>query len=104
MILDHFILINRKTAEEDKGDTENNSMTLGQGCRILIKNKSYMLLGGAYTFLYGIYTSMGAIISYMTAPYFDPMYNSVFAPVFIICGVISSFIIGIALGKFRIYE
>lgn len=69
----------------------------------LLKNKNYVILVCAYTFLYGIYTSLGAVVSYITEPYFDPKYNSIFAPIFIIFGIVSSFVIGVILGKIVFY-
>ena len=71
---------------------------------ILSRNKSYIFLVLTFTFLYGVYTSLGAVVSYITKPYYEPSYNSLFAALFLVCGVVSSFIFGVILDKTKKYK
>lgn len=60
---------------------------------------------GTFTFLYGIYTSLGSVVSFLTEDYYpDPAYNSLFGAVFILSGVVGSFICGIILDKTSKYK
>ena len=44
-------------------------MNLAQNLRILLRNPSYILLSISFTMLYGIYTSLGAVVAAITAPF-----------------------------------
>lgn len=73
--------------------------------RILLKNKSYVCLALCFNFLYGIYTSLGAVVNFITAPYdYTSSDNSIFASILIVCGVLGSFIFGIILDKTARYK
>lgn len=71
----------------------------------LIQNKSYVLVVISFNFLYGIYTSIGAVVAELTSPYgYKPSDNSIFAATFVISGVIGSFIISIIMDKTGKYK
>jgi len=73
--------------------------------QIIIKNKNYLLLTVTFTFLYGLYTSLGAVVSSITSPFgYDSFDNSIFGASFIFCGVVGSFIIGVMLDKYAKYK
>ena len=70
----------------------------------LSSNTSYILLVGCFTFLYGIYTTLGAVVASLTAPYgYTAADNSIFGATFILCGVLGSFIFGVILDKYAKY-
>jgi FLVCR family feline leukemia virus subgroup C receptor-related protein len=70
-----------------------------------MKNKSYIFLSFNFTFLYGIYTSLGATVNFITEPYgYTNTDNSIFAAVLIICGVLGSFVFGMVLAKTAKYK
>lgn len=72
---------------------------------MLLGNKSYLLLCSAYTLLYGVYTSLGAVVAAITEPYgFKSVDNAIFGGIFIFSGVAGSFILGIALDKTSKYK
>lgn len=70
----------------------------------LLRNYSYIFQVISFTFLYGIYTSVGAVVSYITEPYYDAIYNSLFAGAFLILGVFASFFVGMYLDKTKAYK
>ena len=73
--------------------------------KVLISNKAYMLLMLTFTCLYGIYTSLGAVVSSVTEPYgYVATDNAVFGAVFILFGVIGSFIFSILLDKYQRFK
>lgn len=72
--------------------------------KILLKNKNYIFMSLCFTFLYGVYTSLGAVVSFITEPYYEPSDNSIFASVLIVCGVLGSFIISVILDKYAAYK
>ncbi len=75
-------------------------MKFGQNLKILLKNKSYLLLCVSFTMLYGVYTSLGAVVAAITAPFgYKGVDNAVFGGVFIFFGVAGSFVLGIVLDK-----
>jgi MFS family permease len=71
---------------------------------VLLKNKNYLLLTTAFTFLYGVYTSLGAVVSQLTEKYYPPENNAIFGATFILSGVLGSFAFGIALDKTQAYR
>jgi Na+/melibiose symporter-like transporter len=72
---------------------------------ILMKNKNYILLIISFTFLYGIYASLGAAVSFITRPYgYTSKNNSLFASVMIVFGVLGSIGFSIILDKFKKYK
>ena len=72
--------------------------------KVLLKNKNYISLVLCFTFLYGIYTSLGAVVSFFTKPYYQPSDNSIFASCLILCGILGSFVISIILSKYAAYK
>ena len=70
-----------------------------------MRNKSYLFLSGTFTFLYGIYTSLGAVVSSVTQPFgFSGIDNSIFGASFIFFGVVGSFVFGFLLDKYAKYK
>ena len=68
--------------------------------KLLFSNRSYLLLCVSFTTLYGVYTSLGAVVSAVTKPYgYTDIDNAVFGGVFIFFGVAGSFILGILVDK-----
>lgn len=68
--------------------------------RDLIKNKSYLLLSVSFLSLDSICTAMSAIVASLTKPYnYSTFANAAFGGIFIIFGVIGSFILSIYLDK-----
>lgn len=71
----------------------------------LLKNRSYLCLTASFTFLYGVYTSLGAVVSSITAPYdYKSSDNSLFGAIFIASGVVGSFVFGVILDKTARYK
>ena len=67
----------------------------------LIGNRGYFLLSITFTCLYGIYSSLGAIVSSMTEPYgYTASDNALFGGVFIFFGIVGSLILSILLDKY----
>jgi len=70
-----------------------------------MRNRSYLCLSGTFTFLYGIYTSLGAVVASVTAPFgYTAADNSIFGATFIFFGVVGSFVFGILLDKYAKYK
>ena len=75
-------------------------MNFWHNLRLLLGNSSYLLLCISFTMLYGIYTSLGAVVASITAPFgYSGVDNAVFGGVFIFFGVVGSFVLGIYLDK-----
>ncbi|CDW79334.1 UNKNOWN [Stylonychia lemnae] len=80
-------------------------LQFGKEIKNLVSNKSYLLLSGTFTFLYGIYTSLGAVVSSVTTPFgFNAVDNSIFGATFIFFGVVGSFFFGVMLDKTAKYK
>lgn len=80
-------------------------LSFGRDLRILKNNKNYLFLSLCFTFLYGVYTATGAVIAFITGYYdYTSADNSIFAAVFIITGVLASFVIGVILDKYSKYK
>ena len=70
----------------------------------LIKNKNYIFMMITYSLLYGVYTCLGAVINNLVTPYgFDSSASSIFGAVFIVSGLIGSFIFSSFLDKNQTY-
>ncbi len=70
-----------------------------------MNNPSYLFLSATFTFLYGIYTSLGAVVASVTAPFgYTAIDNSIFGATFIFFGVVGSFFFGIMLDKTAKYK
>lgn len=73
--------------------------------RELKGNKNYILMGITFCGLYGIYTSLGSVVSSITSPYgYTSIDNAIFGAVFIFSGVLGSFVIGILLDKYQKFK
>jgi len=76
-----------------------------KGTKELLSNKSYLFCVISFNFLYGIYTSLGAVVAELTHPYgYEPSDNSIFGATFILSGVIGSFVYGVLLDKYNRYK
>jgi hypothetical protein len=70
-----------------------------------VKNPSYLCLTATFTLLYGIYSSLGAVVASVTTPFgFTSIDNSIFGAVFIFFGVAGSFVVSILLDKTAKYK
>lgn len=68
--------------------------------KLLLANRSYLLLTITFAMLYGIYCSFGAVVASLTGPYnYTATDNAIFGGVFIIFGVLGSFVLGVYLDK-----
>jgi Na+/melibiose symporter-like transporter len=68
--------------------------------KLLLSNKSYLLLCVSFTMLYGVYTSLGAVVAAITGPFgYGGADNALFGGIFIFFGVAGSFVLGIVLDK-----
>lgn len=66
----------------------------------LYKSKSYIFLTVGYTFLYGIYTCVGAVVAGLTKPFgYSPVDNAIFGATCIVFGIIFSFLFGLIIDK-----
>jgi FLVCR family MFS transporter 7 len=81
-------------------------MNFRANLKLIIRNKSYILLCISFTMLYGIYTSLGAVVAAITTPFgYKIADNAMFGVVFIFFGVLGSFVLGVFLdktGKFKL--
>lgn len=104
----YLILIAREkppTPPSKAATTPALDVSLLHELRILIRNKSYVLLVLSYGSLYGTVLAIGAIISSITEQYhYSGKDNSIFGGVFIGFGMVGSLTIGILLDKFRKYK
>lgn len=67
---------------------------------LLRRNCSYLILCFSFTMLYGIYTSLGAVVASITAPFgYSGVDNAIFGGIFIFFGVLGSFVLGVYLDK-----
>ena len=70
-----------------------------------MSNRSYILLTITFTSLYGIYTSLGAVVSSLTKPYhYGATDNAIFGGVFVFFGVLGSFVFGVLLDKYQKFK
>ncbi len=68
--------------------------------KLLLANRSYLLLSITFAMLYGIYCSFGAVVASITAPFdYTALDNAIFGGVFIVFGVLGSFVLGVYLDK-----
>ena len=71
----------------------------------LMKNSNYIKLGIVYTCMYGVYTSMGAILNTLVQPYgFGSADAAEFGGVFITCGLVGSFVASGIIDKYSAYK
>ena len=68
---------------------------------LIIRNKNYIFLTITYMMLYGVYTCLGAIINNLVSSYgFSSVDSSIFGAIFIICGLVGSFVVSGFLDKY----
>jgi MFS family permease len=80
-------------------------MNFKKNLKELLGNRSYLLLCVSFTMLYGIYTSLGAVVAAVTGPYgYDGVDNAIFGAIFIFFGVVGSFTLGVILDKTAKYK
>ena len=71
---------------------------------VILRNKNYMLLVLTYAMVFGVYSCLGAIINNLASAYgFSSVDASIFGAVFIISGLVGSFIISSLLDKYNTY-
>lgn len=72
--------------------------------KLMIVNKNYIILLICYSLLYGVYTCLGAVINNLVVPYgFTSGDASIFGAVFIVSGLIGSFVFSGFLDKYNAY-
>jgi len=75
------------------------------GSKELAQNKNFVLLFFVFSLIYGIYGALPSIISQLTEPYaYTDVDNAIFGSLFLVGGVISSFVVGVILDKFQNYK
>ncbi|CDW86047.1 UNKNOWN [Stylonychia lemnae] len=80
-------------------------INLWKELRILLNNKSYLLLCCSLVLTHSLFTTLGAVISTITKPFgYKPIDNSIFGGVFIFFGLIGSVVFGILLDKYGKYK
>jgi len=72
--------------------------------KLILHNKNYIFLTITYAMLYGVYTCLGAIINNLVSAYgFGSVDASIFGAVFIVSGLVGSFVISGFLDKYNAY-
>jgi nitrate/nitrite transporter NarK len=80
-------------------------MKMFDSVKTLFKNKNYVFLFLSFNFLYGLYCAISAVISSFTTPYgYQPQDISVISLVFLIAGILNSFVMGLLLDKYQCYK
>jgi len=75
----------------------------GDGLKML-RNKNFLLFTVVFSFMFAIYTCLGATINYLTEPYSYSVSDIALAGGgFIVAGIVGSFLIGIILDKYPKY-
>jgi len=54
------------TPPSQSANKDDEKLDFNKELKALLRNKSYLFLSGTFTFLYGIYTSLGAVVSSVT--------------------------------------
>lgn len=73
--------------------------------REFYKLKNFALLLMSFNLVWGVYTTMGSMVSSITSPFgFTPKDNSYFRNFFIVFGVISSGVLGALLDKKKTFK
>lgn len=93
------------TPPSQSANKEDPKLNFGKELKVLVRNRSYLCLSGTFTFLYGVYTSLGAVVASVTAPFgYTAVDNSIFGATFIFFGVTGSFVFSILLDKYAKYK
>lgn len=71
----------------------------------LFSNRDYIMLVVAFSLIYGLYMTLGAIVGQLTAAFdYNETEASIFGAVFIMCGLVGAFIHGMMLDKYGKYK
>ena len=85
-------------------NTQNTKFNFMRDVTLLIKNPNYVWMTLVFSSLYGVYTSLGALINPIVKPYhFTAADCSVIGATFIMSGLIGSFFFGFLLDKYKKY-
>jgi predicted MFS family arabinose efflux permease len=88
------------TPPSESASRKQEPLDFKKELKVLVRNKSYLLLCVSFTLLYGVYTSLGAVVSAVTKPYgYESKDNAIFGGTFIFCGVTGSFVLGMVLDR-----
>lgn len=60
LVISSYLLCSQSANKDDE------KLDFNKELKALLRNKSYLFLSGTFTFLYGIYTSLGAVVSSVT--------------------------------------
>jgi len=93
-------------AEKTDLDAKSGDKSYSQmaDLRILGKNKNYYLLSVSFMMLYGVYSSLGAIINLLVTPYdYTGTDASIFGGAFIVTGIIGGVVFSYFLDKYGAY-
>jgi nitrate/nitrite transporter NarK len=75
-----------------------------QEIKELGKNKNFFWISVCFMLMYGLYTTIGAIINTMVSPYgYTGSDSGIFGACFILCGLVGSFMQGALLDKYGKY-
>ena len=79
---------------------KDQTLNFRKELNLLLRNRSYLLLCVCFMTVDSICTAMGAIVASLTKPYdYSPLVNAVCGGIFIIFGVIGSFILSVYLDR-----
>jgi sugar phosphate permease len=85
-------------------NTQNTKFNFMKDVRELVANPNYVWITMVFASLYGVYTSLGALINPLVQPYkFDTSDCSVIGATFITSGLVGSFFFGFLLDKYQKY-
>lgn len=85
-------------------NTKNTKFDFMKDLGLLLRNPNFIWLCLVFASLYGVYTSLGALLNPIVSPYhFDAADSSVIGATFIISGLIGSFFFGFLLDKYQKY-
>ena len=85
-------------------NTQNTKFDFMKDVGLLLRNPNYVWITMVFSSLYGVYTSLGALINTLVRPYnFDTADCSIIGATFITSGLIGSFFFGFLLDKYKKY-
>ena len=72
--------------------------------KALVRNKNFLLMTFTYMNLYGVYSTLGAVLNNLVSPYgFNAQDSSLFGASFILAGIIASFFTSSIVDKTKKY-
>ena len=87
------------TSGEDKSE-----FSLTKDLKLLLTNKNYIFMVISFNMLYGVYTTLGAIINNLVEPFgYTSTDSSIFGATFILLGLVGSFVCSSMLDKTQQY-